>query len=90
MVGPAAPSSALPVGQKSMVDPLRLMSIMPSQDLVHSVLAVIHAQSADDILTGNVAGFVQVYVLCPPSVFPALGKMGMRPDDEWYSYCVCG
>lgn len=77
--GPVAPATALPVGQKSRVDPVRLTAEHPSTELVpatdihrslklliglqvHSILAVSHAQTPDDILATNIAGFVHVYV----------------------------
>mmetsp|Transcript_13309 Transcript_13309/g.22894 ORF Transcript_13309/g.22894 Transcript_13309/m.22894 type:complete len:336 (+) Transcript_13309:365-1372(+) len=58
--GPVAPTSALPIGATSLVDPTRLVEIQPSRDLVHSVLAVSHAPSPDFLLDSNIAGFIYV------------------------------
>jgi len=58
--GPQAPSSALPIGSVSTVDPVRLTEIFPSGDLLHALLGVSHAKTPETILTSNVAGFVIV------------------------------
>jgi polyribonucleotide 5'-hydroxyl-kinase len=47
---PQAPLSALPIGAESQQDPVRLMEIFPSSDIVHSILAVSHAKSPYQIL----------------------------------------
>jgi polyribonucleotide 5'-hydroxyl-kinase len=58
--GPQAPQSALPIGAQSTVDPVRLVEIIPSSEIVHSVLGVSHAKTPDQILTTNLAGFLYV------------------------------
>lgn len=58
--GPAAPLSALPVGATSTIDPIGITIFQPSVDLLHSVLAVSHADSAEAVLTRNIAGFIYV------------------------------
>jgi len=58
--GPAAPSSALPIGAEPTVNPVQLYEIVPTSDLNHSVLAVSLGVSEDTVLQSNVAGFVYV------------------------------
>jgi hypothetical protein len=60
--GPAAPQSALPIGAESKQDPVRLVEVYPTPDLVHSVLAVSHSKTPEGVLESNVAGFIVVYV----------------------------
>lgn len=60
--GPQAPTSALPIGAESTQDPVRLVEIHPTSDLVHSVLAVSHAKTPEQVLESNIAGFLVVYV----------------------------
>lgn len=57
---PRAPSSALPIGAAAQQDPLKLSQVQWAPDMMHSVLAVSHAESKDDILRTNVAGFIYV------------------------------
>jgi len=58
--GPLAPQSALPIGAQSSVDPVRLVEIIPSSEIVHSVLGVSHAKTPELILNSNLAGFLYV------------------------------
>ena len=58
--GPRAPSSALPIGQKTSADPLRVSTVAPSMGLLNAVLAVSHGKTQTEILNQNVAGFVFV------------------------------
>lgn len=58
--GPRAPSSALPIGQKTSADPLRVSTVAPSMGLLNAVLAVSHGTTQTEILNQNVAGFVYV------------------------------
>jgi polyribonucleotide 5'-hydroxyl-kinase len=58
--GPRAPSSALPIGQKTSADPLRVSTVAPSMGLLNAVLAVSHGTTQREILNQNVAGFVYV------------------------------
>eukprot|EP00696_Hemimastix_kukwesjijk_P013292 gnl/Hemi2/26655_TR8946_c0_g2_i1.p1 gnl/Hemi2/26655_TR8946_c0_g2~~gnl/Hemi2/26655_TR8946_c0_g2_i1.p1 ORF type:complete len:425 (+),score=95.46 gnl/Hemi2/26655_TR8946_c0_g2_i1:71-1345(+) len=55
-----APSTALPAGTRSILDPCRLVRVNPGRDLLHSVLAVSHASRPEDLLMSNVAGFIYV------------------------------
>ena len=58
--GPQAPQSALPIGSQSTVDPVRLVEVMPSSDILHSVLGVSHSRTADALLHTNIAGYLYV------------------------------
>jgi hypothetical protein len=58
--GPKAPSSALPVGAQSNVDPIRVGHISISKDLTHAILGVSYASSIEQLLSSNAAGFVYV------------------------------
>jgi polyribonucleotide 5'-hydroxyl-kinase len=58
--GPRAPSSALPIGQKTSADPLRVSTVAPSMGLLNAVLAVSHGKTQTEILNQNVAGFIFV------------------------------
>lgn len=51
------------IGAEPTIDPVQLQEINPSTDLLHSILAVSHADSAESLLQRNVAGFLYVYVL---------------------------
>eukprot|EP00742_Colponemidia_sp_Colp-10_P007192 GILJ01007729.1.p1 GENE.GILJ01007729.1~~GILJ01007729.1.p1 ORF type:complete len:424 (-),score=49.67 GILJ01007729.1:118-1389(-) len=58
--GTAAPSTALPIGAKAHLDPVRPVQVTSNPTLLHSILAVLFAESADQIPTANAAGFVCV------------------------------
>lgn len=59
--GPRAPTSALPIGAvASAVDPLKVTHVPVATDLVQSVLAVSHAETPEQVLSSNVAGFILV------------------------------
>ena len=55
--GPQAPQSALPVGAKRAADPLRVTPVSISQELVHAVLAVSYAKSAEEVLSSRTNQF---------------------------------
>ncbi len=63
--GPAAPASALPIGAAPVADPLRLEARPPGPELLHSLLAVSHAEDPAELLTVNVAGFLYVSAVDP-------------------------
>jgi polyribonucleotide 5'-hydroxyl-kinase len=56
-----APATALPIGAESSADPLKIQTITPSADLLHSILGVSYADSAQKVLEANIAGYVYVY-----------------------------
>ncbi|EFA83551.1 pre-mRNA cleavage complex subunit [Heterostelium album PN500] len=58
--GPPAPSTALPIGSTSVIDPLALQEIQPSPEMLHSVLAISYAKNSQSLLRSNVAGFLYV------------------------------
>ncbi|KAH3756235.1 pre-mRNA cleavage complex subunit [Pelomyxa schiedti] len=58
--GPAAPPSALPIGQAPSQDPVRLVEVTPTSELVHSLLGVVMCTDPSALLTSNVAGFLYV------------------------------
>ena len=58
--GPKAPTSALPIGQESSTDPMRVAPVIPSMSLVNAIIAVSHGKSLSDLLTSNVAGFSHI------------------------------
>ncbi|KAK4750099.1 hypothetical protein SAY87_027548 [Trapa incisa] len=58
--GPQAPHSALPIGAKSVADPLRLAPVNINRELLHVVLAVSFAKEPEEIISSNVAGFIYV------------------------------
>jgi len=60
--GPAAPSSTLPIGYASSRDPLRLVKVVPSSEMVHSILFVTYATTEDQALDSTIAGYLYVYV----------------------------
>lgn len=55
-----APSSALPLGATSQADPLKLTPAPVGPELLHSLCAVSHARTPDELLSSNIAGFVLV------------------------------
>lgn len=55
-----APSSALPLGASATVDLLRLAPVDDLRELVSTVAAVSHAESADDALEATIAGYIYV------------------------------
>ncbi|EEH51471.1 pre-mrna cleavage complex family protein [Micromonas pusilla CCMP1545] len=58
--GPSAPRSALPIGQESSADPLRVSTVAPSMSLLNAVLGVSHGKTQAELLSSNVAGFIFV------------------------------
>jgi len=58
--GPLAPQSALPIGAQSSVDPVRLIEIIPSSEIVHSLLGMSHSKTPETLLSSNLAGFLYV------------------------------
>ena len=88
--GPQAPLSALPIGAQSTHDPLRLSIYYPNSTIGHSILAVSHAKTPEDLLRSSVAGFIcvteihsqkkKIDLLCPcsdplPGKFFILGTL---------------
>eukprot|EP01095_Lingulamoeba_sp_RSL-Kostka_P002004 TRINITY_DN1286_c0_g1_i1.p1 TRINITY_DN1286_c0_g1~~TRINITY_DN1286_c0_g1_i1.p1 ORF type:complete len:426 (-),score=115.28 TRINITY_DN1286_c0_g1_i1:260-1537(-) len=57
---PNAPSSALPIGMESLYDPTQLEEVNPTNELLHSILAVTHAESSDNIICSNIAGYLYI------------------------------
>jgi polyribonucleotide 5'-hydroxyl-kinase len=55
-----APSSALPLGAVSKADPLKITPVVVDSTLMQSLLAVSHAQTPDQLVHSNVAGFILV------------------------------
>jgi hypothetical protein len=55
-----APSSALPLGATSKADPLKVAPLAAGPELTHSLLAVSHATTPDQLPASNVAGFVLI------------------------------
>ena len=47
-------------GASSVADPIRVTPVSASLDLMHSMLAVSHAATPDQLLSVNVAGFVLI------------------------------
>lgn len=58
--GPRAPSSTLPIGAMSVADPLKVTHLPPTAELMQSLVAVSHANTPDQILSSNVAGFLLI------------------------------
>lgn len=58
--GPKAPSSALPIGSASISDPLKVSVVSNLRDVLFTIVAVSHADSADLLLSVNVAGFIYI------------------------------
>lgn len=56
----SAPKSALPIGEKSAIDPCELRPVDMNERLTHSVLGVSHASKMEDIVGSNLCGFVYV------------------------------
>lgn len=55
-----APSSALPLGATSKADPLKVAPLPVGPELTHSLLAVSHAATPDQLASSNVAGFLLI------------------------------
>mmetsp|Transcript_30531 Transcript_30531/g.48999 ORF Transcript_30531/g.48999 Transcript_30531/m.48999 type:complete len:97 (-) Transcript_30531:81-371(-) len=55
-----APASTLPLGQKPMLDPNRVMKIGITERLKNTVLAVSFAKKPEEILEINIAGLIYV------------------------------
>ena len=58
--GPAAPSSALPIGATRLVDPNAMVKVAVSLELLHAVMGVSYSTEAGQLVQRNVAGFVFV------------------------------
>jgi polyribonucleotide 5'-hydroxyl-kinase len=86
-------NSAMPLGSEHEVDPTRLVSIEPSFELLHSVLAVSYAKTREDALTSNLAGFIYVTsfsedrtkITClSPCPGPLPGHIIIVGDLKWF------
>lgn len=51
--GPLAPSSALPIGAESTIDPIRLVETVPTSDLLHSIIGKKESQTYTKHFTNN-------------------------------------
>lgn len=58
--GPKAPTSALPIGATAKADPLRKTKVNHCTDVLHCLLGVSYAQTPEQLLDINVAGFLYV------------------------------
>jgi len=58
--GARAPTTALPVGAKPLLDPNRCVKVGITSQLMHSILAVSYAKKPDELLQQNIAGLVFV------------------------------
>jgi polyribonucleotide 5'-hydroxyl-kinase len=58
--GLKAPTSTLPIGQKSLLDPSQLQPVPITAQLQGHILGVSFAKKAEDLLKENVAGYVHV------------------------------
>lgn len=58
--GQSADSSCLPIGAESVISKLTPQLVVPGPELKHAVLAVSYAESADHVLSSNIAGFIIV------------------------------
>ena len=58
--GPRAPTSTLPIGAMSAADPLKITHLPPTAELMQSLVAVSYANTPDQILSSNVAGFLLI------------------------------
>jgi polyribonucleotide 5'-hydroxyl-kinase len=56
--GLKAPLSALPIGAESSHDPVRLVAITPSLEIVHSIAAISYSDDPAKLLDDNIAGFL--------------------------------
>lgn len=90
--GLQAPQSALPIGCAPTDDPLRLTEVVPSSDLLHSVLGVSHAKTPQEIVTSNIAGCVYVnevdfkhkkMTILAPSPIPLPGRYLILGSLKW-------
>jgi polyribonucleotide 5'-hydroxyl-kinase len=91
--GPRAPSSALPLGAQPAASPLRCAPVVPSLELLHSVLAVSHAESVAELLSANMAGFIHVtdvdmaarrITYLAPCSGPLPGKLLLVGSIKWF------
>jgi len=91
--GPQAPSSALPIGSKRLLDPNRLTRVTPSVDIQRDVLAVSFAKNEKDLLEENVAGFIfvsnvdvktQTMTILAPSPGPLPSYYFLCGSIKWY------
>jgi polyribonucleotide 5'-hydroxyl-kinase len=58
--GHAVPSTVLPIGTKSLIDPTKMSPVVPSTDLLNTILAVSYAPDSGSVMAHNVAGFMYV------------------------------
>eukprot|EP00871_Galdieria_phlegrea_P005046 jgi/Galph1/5542/GphlegSOOS_G4136.1 len=59
-MGLHVPSTALPLGAESTLDPLQITQVAPSTELLHCILGVSQAKEEQKIVDSAVHGFVQV------------------------------
>lgn len=91
--GPKAPLSALPIGATAVADPLRIAPITNCSGLLRCLLAVSHAETPEQLLSSNVAGFLYVtdidvkqntITYLAPSPGPLPGKYLMTGSFQVY------
>ena len=58
--GQVAPTSALPIGESRKVDETRMVTVEPTNALVHSILAVSGADQESQVIDSAVLGFLWV------------------------------
>jgi len=89
---PQAPASSLPLGAKRISDPLDVVEVTPTKDITHSVLALCYANSSEDVLEQNIAGFLYVTEVNPikrrltvlaPCAGPLPGNILLVSDLKW-------
>lgn len=56
--GYIAPNTALPIGGKRLIDHNKLTRIYPSNELLHSIMAISYTSAVDQLVQSNVAGYV--------------------------------
>jgi len=91
--GPQAPSEALPIGKKRLLDPNRVEPVRWSAELKNSVVAVSYAEDESKILEANVAGFLwitnvdmqkQTVTLLSPAPAPLPNKILLTGSLKFY------
>ena len=89
-----APLSALPIGVEAAAEPVVVSKVTPSNELRSCILAVSYAQSEDELLDANIAGFLHVQdvqvdkakmMVLAPSQGELPGQFLLVSDVQWFA-----
>lgn len=90
---PPLPDSCMPIGMKAEDNKKKVVAVTPTQALLHHVLTLSFAESVDDVIATNIAGFCCVYanlmfLLVNVDIFN-MYKLFLAPTSIWSVSQLC-